>query len=286
MPGKTTGIGADLHAYVVGHCSARDAVMDELVAETATLGGISMMQVAEEQAALLTLLARMLAARNAVEVGTFTGLSALAIARGLVPGGRLLCCDVSEEWTALARRAWQRAGTLKGGGVVATIMSNLGLERFVAGLGLKLERTQVGDRYVVEHMRKRGINLGGEQSGQIIHGDVSTTGDGLIAALQVMAVMVRDGLRASEVARVFTPLPQVKRNIVVESADPLGCVGVRDAISSGEAELGSRGRLVVRRSGTEKVVRVMAEGDDEVLVGRVADSIARALREAAARLPQ
>ncbi len=110
MPGKTTGIGADLHAYVVGHCSARDAVMDELVAETATLGGISMMQVAEEQAALLTLLARMLAARNAVEVGTFTGLSALAIARGLVPGGRLLCCDVSEEWTALARRAWQRAG--------------------------------------------------------------------------------------------------------------------------------------------------------------------------------
>ncbi len=110
MPGKTTGIGADLHAYVVSHCSARDAVLDELVAETRTLGGISMMQVAEEQAALLTLLARLLGARNAVEVGTFTGLSALAIARGLAPGGRLLCCDVSLEWTALARRAWQRAG--------------------------------------------------------------------------------------------------------------------------------------------------------------------------------
>ncbi len=106
MPGETSGIEEELHAYVVEHCSPRDPVMTELIAETRALGGISMMQIAEEQAGLLT---RLVSARNAVEVGTFTGLSALAIARGLAPGGRLLCCDVSEDWTAIARRAWQRA---------------------------------------------------------------------------------------------------------------------------------------------------------------------------------
>ncbi|MSO73677.1 MAG: phosphoglucosamine mutase [Alphaproteobacteria bacterium] len=204
---------------------------------------------------------------------------------------RVVLCDETgapidgDQIMALIARAWQRAGLLKGGGVVATVMSNLGLERFIAGLGLKLERTQVGDRYVVEHMRRSGINLGGEQSGHIIVGDVSTTGDGLIAALQVMAVLVREGGKASQVTRVFTPLPQVKRNIVVDRADLLGCVQVRQAIQSGEAELGTQGRLIVRRSGTESLVRVMAEGDDEKQIGRIADSIARALREAAASPP-
>ena len=204
---------------------------------------------------------------------------------------RVVLCDETgapidgDQIMALIARAWQRAGLLKGGGVVATVMSNLGLERFIAGLGLKLERTQVGDRYVVEHMRRSGINLGGEQSGHIIVGDVSTTGDGLIAALQVMAVLVREGGKASQATRVFTPLPQVKRNIVVDRADLLGCVQVRQAIQSGEAELGTQGRLIVRRSGTESLVRVMAEGDDEKQIGRIADSIARALREAAASPP-
>ena len=205
---------------------------------------------------------------------------------------RVVLCDETgapidgDQIMALIARAWQRAGLLKGGGVVATVMSNLGLERFIAGLGLKLERTQVGDRYIVEQMRRSGINLGGEQSGHIIVGDVSTTGDGLIAALQVMAVLVRDGGKASQATRVFTPLPQVKRNILVGLADLLGCVQVRQAIQSGEAELGSQGRLIVRRSGTESMVRVMAEGDDEIQIGRIADSIARALREAASSSAQ
>ncbi len=201
---------------------------------------------------------------------------------------RVVLCDETgapvdgDQIMALIARAWRREGRLKGGGVVATIMSNLGLERFVAELGLKLERTQVGDRYVVERMRTNGINLGGEQSGHIIFGDVSTTGDGLIAALQVMAVLVREKRKASEATRVFAPLPQAKRNILVGGGDPLGCVEVRQAIQSGEAELGNQGRLIVRRSGTERMVRVMAEGDDEAQIGRIADSIALALREASA----
>ncbi|MGD9538029.1 MAG: phosphoglucosamine mutase [Alphaproteobacteria bacterium] len=201
---------------------------------------------------------------------------------------RVVLCDEAgnpidgDQIMALIAGAWQRDGALKGGGVVATVMSNLGLERYMEGLGLRLERAPVGDRYVVERMRSLGMNLGGEQSGHIILGDVSTTGDGLIAALQVMAVLVQDGRRASEVARVFAPLPQVMRNVSVVNGDPLGAALVRDAIRSGEAQLGKAGRLVVRRSGTEPLVRVMAEGDDAALIGEVADSIARAVREAAA----
>jgi phosphoglucosamine mutase len=201
---------------------------------------------------------------------------------------RVVVCDEAghaidgDQIMALIAAAWRRAGALKGGGVVATVMSNLGLERFFAGLGLELVRAPVGDRYVVEEMRRRGINLGGEQSGHVILGDVSTTGDGLIAALQVMAVLVEAARPASEVTRVFEPLPQVKRNVAVEAGDPLKLAAVRAAIQAGEAQLGAHGRLIVRRSGTEKMVRVMAEGDDETLIGVVADSIVRAVRDAAA----
>lgn len=203
---------------------------------------------------------------------------------------RVVMCDEAaspidgDQIMALIARAWHRAGALKGGALVGTVMSNLGLERFVEGLGLGLVRTPVGDRYVVEEMRRRGCNLGGEQSGHLILGDVSTTGDGLIAALQVMAVLVSDGLKASALGRVFAPMPQVKRNILVERGDPLAVATVKRAIAAGEAELGARGRLIIRRSGTEPVVRIMAEGDDEALIGTVADSIERAVREASRAL--
>jgi phosphoglucosamine mutase len=199
---------------------------------------------------------------------------------------RVVLCDEraepidGDQILAVVARTWQRAGALRGDAVVATVMSNLGLERYVESLGLRLARSPVGDRYVVEEMRRRGSNLGGEQSGHIILGDFATTGDGLIAALQFMAVLVREACAASALARTFTPLPQVKRNIAVAAGDPLVAATVRRAIAAGEAELGARGRLIIRRSGTEPVVRIMAEGDDEALIGMVADSIASAVRDA------
>ncbi|MBM3482688.1 MAG: phosphoglucosamine mutase [Alphaproteobacteria bacterium] len=205
---------------------------------------------------------------------------------------RVVMCDEKsnpidgDQIIALIASAWHRANLLKGGAVVGTVMSNLGLERFVESLGLSLVRTPVGDRYVVEEMRRRGCNLGGEQSGHVILGDVSTTGDGLIAALQAMAVMVSEGFKASALSRVFAPLPQVKRNIQVEHGDPLAAAAVRRAIADGEAELGARGRLIIRKSGTEPVVRIMAEGDDPALIGTIADAIERAVRDAARALAQ
>ena len=155
---------------------------------------------------------------------------------------------------------WSRSGRLGGGGVVATVMSNLGLENHLAGQGLSLERTQVGDRYVVEHMREHGFNLGGEQSGHIILSDYVTTGDGLVAALQVLAVLVETGKPASEVCRVFEPFPQVLKNVRFNGHPPLDSDVVRKAIAAGEATLGQCGRLLIRKSGTEPVIRVMAEG--------------------------
>ena len=174
---------------------------------------------------------------------------------------------------------WAASGRLKGGGVVSTVMSNLGLENFISGLGLELIRTRVGDRYVVERMRKDGYNLGGEQSGHIVISDYSTTGDGIIAALQVLAVIVASGKPASHVCRVFEPLPQVLRNVQFNGGKPLEDKAVRQAIKDGEGRLGAGGRLLVRPSGTEPVIRVMAEGEDEALVASVVGDIAGVIEQ-------
>ena len=200
---------------------------------------------------------------------------------------RVVICDEKgtavggDHIMALIASSWADAGHLSGGGVVATVMSNLGLERYLKGIGLTLARTRVGDRYVVEHMRAHGFNLGGEQSGHIVLSDHATTGDGLLAALQVMAALVAAGRRASDITRLFEPLPQVLRNIRVAGDDPLQSARAKEAIAEGNARLGERGRLVIRKSGTEPVIRVMAEGDDEALVSAVVDDVATAVADAA-----
>jgi len=176
---------------------------------------------------------------------------------------------------------WAGNDRLSGGGVVSTVMSNLALEQYLQGIGLDLIRTQVGDRYVVERMRKDGYNLGGEQSGHIVLSDYSTTGDGLIAALQVLAVIVASGKAASQVCRVFDPLPQVLKNVQFNGGKPLQDKAVKKAITDGEERLGSGGRLLIRPSGTEPVVRVMAEGEDGALVASVVDDIVAVIEQAA-----
>jgi phosphoglucosamine mutase len=186
-----------------------------------------------------------------------------------------------DQLMALVARSWGEAGRLAKAGVVATVMSNLGLERFLGGLGLSLVRTPVGDRYVVERMRADGYNVGGEQSGHIILSDYATTGDGLIAALQVLAVLVQSGRRASEAGRLFQPFPQRLVSVRFGGGQPLEDGKVKSAIRDGETALGQAGRILVRKSGTEPVIRVMAEGEDETLVGRVVDDIAAAIRAAA-----
>lgn len=180
-------------------------------------------------------------------------------------------------------RNWKDSDRLSKPGVVTTVMSNLGLERYLATLGLKLERTRVGDRYVVEHMRNGGFNVGGEQSGHIILSDYATTGDGTLAALQVLALVVDSGKPASDVCRVFEPLPQILKNVRLNGADSsaLDAAGVKTAIADGEGALKGHGRLLIRQSGTEPVVRVMAEGEDEGLIHRVVDDIVSALEQAA-----
>jgi phosphoglucosamine mutase len=152
-------------------------------------------------------------------------------------------------------------------------MSNLGLERFLQGRGLALHRTAVGDRYVVEKMRADGFNVGGEQSGHMILSDYATTGDGLLAALQVLAVLIEQGRPASEVCRVFTPLPQKLRNVRFSGDSPLEAASIRSAIAAAEVTLAGTGRLLIRKSGTEPLVRVMAEGEDEVLIGHIVDDL-------------
>jgi phosphoglucosamine mutase len=185
-----------------------------------------------------------------------------------------------DQLMALVARSWAETDRLSGGGVVATVMSNLGLERYLDTLGLTLVRTPVGDRYVVEHMRAGGFNIGGEQSGHIILSDYATTGDGLIAALQVLAEIVRSGRPASEAGRLFSPLPQLLRNLRFNGGAPLDDSRVQAAIRAGEAVLGQSGRLLIRKSGTEPLIRVMAEGEDAALIGRVVDDIAEAIEAA------
>ena len=186
-----------------------------------------------------------------------------------------------DQLMALIARSWQEKGALRGGGLVATVMSNLGLERYIDSLGLELVRTSVGDRNVLEAMRSGGYNVGGEQSGHIILTDHATTGDGLVAALQVLAVVVAQQRVLSEVTRVFTPLPQLLRNVRFSGGKPLEADSVRQAIAQGEARLNGNGRLLIRKSGTEPLIRVMAEGEDEKLVEDVVASICEAVAKAA-----
>ncbi len=182
-----------------------------------------------------------------------------------------------DQIMAVVAESWLDSQKLTAGGVVATIMSNLGLERYLNGLNLTLERTPVGDRYVVEHMRKHGYNVGGEQSGHIVLSDYATTGDGLVSALQVMSVVAKSGQTVSQVCNKFEPVPQLLKNVRYENGQPLKKKQVKDAISAGEKKLGKSGRLVIRPSGTEPVIRVMAEGDDEHLVNSVVGDICEAL---------
>ena len=187
-----------------------------------------------------------------------------------------------DQLMAVVARSWSEDGRLSQPGLVATIMSNLGLERFLSGIGLTLARTAVGDRYVLEHMREHGYNLGGEQSGHIILSDYTTTGDGLVAALQLLAVLKRLDKPVSEVCHCFEPLPQILKNVRYRSGQPLQQDTVVTAIESARLRLGTEGRLVIRPSGTEPVIRVMGEGDDRDLVVQVVDDVVDALSRAAA----
>jgi phosphoglucosamine mutase len=186
-----------------------------------------------------------------------------------------------DQLMALIATKLAQGGRLAGGALVATIMSNLGLEHYLAGQGIALHRTAVGDRYVVEKMRSLGCNLGGEQSGHIILSDYATTGDGLIAALQVLAAIVETGRQASEVCRVFEPVPQLLRNVRFGQGRPLEAARVKRTIAAAEARLGAKGRLVIRNSGTEPVIRVMAQGEDEGLLTSVVDEICATILAAA-----
>ena len=187
-----------------------------------------------------------------------------------------------DQLMALIAIGLQSRGELRGNAVVATVMSNLGLERKLGEVGLKLLRTKVGDRYVLEEMRRSGCNIGGEQSGHIILSDHATTGDGLVAALQVLAALVEAKRPASELLRQFEPLPQLLKNVRFNGGkEPLETDSVRKRIAAAEAELEGRGRLVIRKSGTEPLIRVMAEGDDPELVERLVEDICEAVRTVA-----
>jgi phosphoglucosamine mutase len=196
---------------------------------------------------------------------------------------RVVMCDENgqiidgDQLLGLIAQTWKKQGKLAKPAVVATVMSNLGLETHLRGLGVKLERTQVGDRYVVSRMIEQGINVGGEQSGHIVLSDFSTTGDGLIAALQVLAVMIETGKKLSEVAHVFEPAPQKLVNRKFTGADPMGRKKVQDAIAAAEKALGARGRLLVRKSGTEPLIRVMAQAETPELVDEAVNGVLDAL---------
>ncbi|WP_294174404.1 phosphoglucosamine mutase [uncultured Sphingomonas sp.] len=185
-----------------------------------------------------------------------------------------------DQLMALIALDQARQGLLRGGGVVATVMSNLGLERKLRSEGLRLERTKVGDRYVLEAMREKGCNVGGEQSGHIILTDHATTGDGLVAGLQILAALVDQRRPASELLRQFEPVPQLLKNVRFAGGAPLEKDGVKSCIADAEAELNGKGRLVIRKSGTEPLIRVMAEGDDEAQVQAVVERICEAVARA------
>jgi phosphoglucosamine mutase len=185
-----------------------------------------------------------------------------------------------DQLMALIALSQQRRETLRGGGIVATVMSNLGLERKLGENGIGMHRTAVGDRYVLEAMREMDRNVGGEQSGHIILSDHATTGDGLIAGLQILAALVEQARPASELLHVFEPVPQLLKNVRFNGGAPLEAEQVKQIIAGAENELGTRGRLVIRKSGTEPLIRVMAEGDDPAMVERLVDRICEAVAAA------
>jgi phosphoglucosamine mutase len=187
-----------------------------------------------------------------------------------------------DQLMAVVAESWKEDGRLAKPGIVATVMSNLGLERHLAAMGLCLIRTAVGDRYVLEHMREHGFNVGGEPSGHIILSDYATTGDGLVTALQVLAVVRKQDRPVSQVCHRFDPLPQIMKNVRYKSGRPLERAEVQSAIADAERRLDGQGRLVIRPSGTEPVIRVMGEGDDKFLIEEIVDGIVEALAEAAA----
>ena len=192
--------------------------------------------------------------------------------------GRIIDGD---QLMAVIAESWKSDGKLARPGIVATVMSNLGLERYLAGLDLELVRTPVGDRYVLERMRQDGYNIGGEQSGHIIMSDYTTTGDGFVAALQILAVVKKLGRPVSEICHRFDPLPQVLKNVRYRNGTPLELPAVRSAIEGAEQRLNGQGRLLVRSSGTESVIRVMGEGDNQSLIETVVDDVVEALTRAA-----
>jgi phosphoglucosamine mutase len=187
-----------------------------------------------------------------------------------------------DQLLAVIAESWKEDGRLSRPGVVATVMSNLGLERYLGSIGIELVRTPVGDRYVLERMRADGYNVGGEQSGHIILSDYSTTGDGLVAALQMLAVVKRHNKPVSELCHRFEPLPQILKNVRYKAGKPMESASVITAIASAEKKLGQGGRLLVRPSGTEPVIRVMGEGDDKAVVEQAVDDVIEALSKAAA----
>ena len=201
---------------------------------------------------------------------------------------RVIICDENgvvidgDQIMALVATSFAARGALRGNGLVATIMSNLGLERFMESKGMTLARTKVGDRYVVEHMRANGFNVGGEQSGHIVMSDFATTGDGLLAALQVLGEVVRQGKRVSEVCNMFDPLPQILKNVKFAGGAPLENAHVKAAIKDAEAKLGKTGRFVIRPSGTEPLIRVMAEGEDAGLVRKLVDDLCALIAKSSA----
>lgn len=185
-----------------------------------------------------------------------------------------------DQLMALIASDWKRSGKLEGDAIVATVMSNLGLEKFLESEGITLERSKVGDRYVLEMMRAKGCNVGGEQSGHLILTDYATTGDGLIAGLQILAALVTSGKPASELLHLFEPYPQLLKNVRYSGGDPLAAESVQAAIAKGEAKLADSGRVLIRKSGTEALIRVMAEGEDKSLIETVVDDICKAIEEA------
>jgi phosphoglucosamine mutase len=196
---------------------------------------------------------------------------------------RVVICDENgqvqggDQLMAMIATHCQAAGSLRGGGVVATEMSNMGLEKYLATKKLKLIRTKVGDRYVSEEMRANGYNIGGEQSGHIILSDHATTGDGIIAALQVLAYMRGDGRALSKCSKLFTPMPQILRNVPFKGKSPLTLAPVQKAIESAKASLGDNGRIFIRESGTEPLIRVMAEGEDRKTIEQLTEQLAKAM---------
>ncbi|MCV2447390.1 phosphoglucosamine mutase [Paracoccus sp. DMF] len=222
------------------------------------------------------------AARAVLEHGADIGISLDGDAdRVMIIDEKGQVADGDQIMALLAGR-WAEQGRLRGGALVATVMSNLGLERFLQGRGLRLERTAVGDRYVVERMRGQGFNLGGEQSGHIVMTDYATTGDGLIAGLQFLAAMAESGRRASDLVAQFEPVPQMLKNVrYAAGADPLSVEAVQAEIARAEARLDGQGRVLIRKSGTEPLIRVMAEAEDETVLREVVDGIVAAVEKAA-----